>query len=245
MKNRMIDIGNFFFRYRNFIFPLIILAFYLVAAPPAKLFLSETLEEVKDCAALLIALSGLLFRAVVIGYIYIKRGGRNKRVYAKDLVTSGMFSVCRNPLYVGNLTIYLGIFLMHGNLVIIVLGMLTYLFIYQCIVLAEEAYLEEKFGDGYRAYCRDVPRWIPSFSRFRQATQGMVFSIRRVLLKDYTTITATFLILALTEGYEEIAVGNIEVLRQPLMLFSIGIPILFVAIVKILKDRRWLMKADG
>ena len=65
--------------------------------------------------AVLIAMSGLAVRGVVIGLAYIKRGGLNKKVYAANLVTEGMFSVCRNPLYVGNMLIYTGEFLMFGN----------------------------------------------------------------------------------------------------------------------------------
>jgi protein-S-isoprenylcysteine O-methyltransferase Ste14 len=83
----------------------------------------------------------------------------SSRVYAKDLVTEGMFGVCRNPLYVGNMLVYIGIFLLHGDPLVAVAGIALFAFIYQCIVYAEEAFLEAKFADAYRAHCRDVPRW--------------------------------------------------------------------------------------
>jgi protein-S-isoprenylcysteine O-methyltransferase Ste14 len=198
-----IRIGNFFFRYRNGAFPIVVVALYALVAPPRDLFGSETLEHVKDLLALGIAMLGLGVRASVIGYAYIKRGGRGKRVYAADLVTDGIFGLCRNPLYVGNLLICLGTFLMHGSPVVLILGTAFYVIVYQCIVLAEEAYLAAKFGDAYRAYCRDVPRWIPKLGGFREATAGMRFNVRRVVLKDYTTIATTVTVLALTEFYEE------------------------------------------
>jgi protein-S-isoprenylcysteine O-methyltransferase Ste14 len=208
MKKMMIAIGEFFFRYRNQAFPVIILALFVLAVPPSELFASKALEQAKDGVALLIALSGLVLRATVIGYAYIKRGGLNKKVYAKNLVTEGMFGVCRNPLYVGNMLIYAGVFLMHGHPLVVIVGIGLYAFMYQCIVLAEEAYLQQKFGDGYLAYCADVPRWIPRFGRFGEATEGMAFNFKRVIIKDYSTIAATLITLSLVEVYEYVALPN-------------------------------------
>src|SRR5262245_37956561 len=162
-----VRIGDFFFRYRNAAFPVFVVALYALFAPPTELFGSEWLEHAKDVLAVGIVFLGLTLRATVIGFAYIRRGGKNKRVYAEHLVTAGMFALSRNPLYLGNLLICLGIFLMHGNLFVLLIGFLFYAAVYQCIVLAEEAYLLRKFGVAYQAYCADVPRWIPDLSRFR------------------------------------------------------------------------------
>lgn len=205
MKQTMIRIGNFFFKHRNRAFPAIIAFLYLLSAPPQELFGSINAEHAKDVFALLMAVSGLALRALVIGYVYIKRGGLNKKVYAENLVTSGIFGLCRNPLYVGNILIYSGVFLMHGNPLVIALGIGSYLFIYQCIVLAEEAYLENKFEAAYTEYCHDVSRWKIDFSKFREATEGMQFRFKRVILKDYTTIASTIIALVITESYEYLA----------------------------------------
>jgi len=208
MKILMLAFGTFFFKYRNQAFPLIIVALFIAAPPTTTVLGSAALEQSKDIIALLIVLAGLVLRATVIGYAYIKRGGLNKKVYAKNLVTEGMFGVCRNPLYVGNMLIYVGIFLLHGHPLIVVAGITLFAFMYQCIVLAEEAYLEEKFGEGYRAYCADVPRWIPQFSKFADATEGMEFNFKRVLIKDYSTIAATLITLSLVEVYERLELPN-------------------------------------
>jgi protein-S-isoprenylcysteine O-methyltransferase Ste14 len=205
MKPAMIQIGNFFFRYRNRVFPLIVITLFALAAPPPKLFGSTKLEHLKDFLALGIALTGLGIRSLVIGYAYIKRGGLNKTVYAERIVTGGMFGVCRNPLYLGNLLVCVGVFLIHGNVWVMLLGIGIYLFIYQCIVLAEEDYLIRKFGAEYLTYFHTVPRWMPKFSNWGRATQGMRFNLRRALVKDYATIALTIIILAMTEGYEELA----------------------------------------
>ncbi|MEX2696517.1 isoprenylcysteine carboxylmethyltransferase family protein [Rhizobium mongolense] len=205
MKKTMIGIGNFFFRFRNQAFPVIIVGLLLIAWPRFEILGSHFLEEATDLIALSVVLAGLIFRATVIGYAYIKRGGLNKKVYAKDLVTGGMFGLCRNPLYVGNMLIYSGVFLMHGSLWVLAFGIAMFAFIYQCIIYAEEAFLENKFGDGYRAYCQDVPRWIPHFGKFAQSTEGMEFNVKRVIAKDYSTTCAALIALIAVEAGEYLA----------------------------------------
>jgi protein-S-isoprenylcysteine O-methyltransferase Ste14 len=204
MRALAVSIGNFFFRYRNWAFPIVLVGLYALAVPPHEIFGSRRLEMAADVLALAIVLAGLGLRAVTIGYAYIKRGGKRKRVYAANLVTEGMFGVCRNPLYLGNTLICCGTFLMHGDAFVMAVGIGFYVAVYQCIVLAEEAYLHANFGEAYRAYTADVPRWVPKPSRFRTATQDMHFDPRRVIFKDYTTIATTLTVLAMTQAYEHV-----------------------------------------
>jgi protein-S-isoprenylcysteine O-methyltransferase Ste14 len=205
MKPLMIPIGNFLFRYRNQVFPILIVLLFLASPAPGEMGGSAALEHMKDAIALCIALFGLSMRATVIGYAYIKRGGLNKKVYAKNLVTEGMFGVCRNPLYAGNMLIYTGVFLTHGNPWVVSIGIAGFLFMYQCIVYAEEAYLRDKFGKGYDAYCADVPRWLPRLDKFADAIEGIPFDLAHAIRRDYSTISATLIALALVEIYGQLA----------------------------------------
>ncbi|WP_312365973.1 isoprenylcysteine carboxylmethyltransferase family protein [Ensifer sp.] len=210
MKTMMLTLGNFFFRYRNQVFPAVIVALFCLAAPPLELWGSPTAALFKDVVAVLVVFSGLALRMVVVGYAYIKRGGLNKRVYAKDLVTEGMFGVCRNPLYVGNMLVYSGIFLLHGDPLVIAIGICLFTFMYQCIVHAEEAFLEDKFGDAYRAYCRDVPRWTLRLGNFERATEGMTFNVKRVIAKDYSTVSSALIAVLGTEMYRFASADDLE-----------------------------------
>ncbi len=204
----MIRLGNFFFRTRNYVFPLLIIALFAIAPPPVQLFGSELLENASNLVAVLLALSGLALRSLVIGFVYIKRGGLNKQVYAEALVTSGIFALSRNPLYVGNLLIYAGVFLLHGNWMVIALGYGLFLLIYRAIVAAEEAYLRGKFGEAYDRYCMDVPRWWPQWSKFSVATDGMRFDARKAFFKDYSTMTTTLITLLIVQCYHYVSVYN-------------------------------------
>jgi protein-S-isoprenylcysteine O-methyltransferase Ste14 len=220
MKKLMIDIGNFLFKYRNKLFPLIVVAIFAIESP--------RMSALGSIIAVAIALSGLIIRGLVIGYAYIKRGGVNKKVYAENLVTEGLFGVCRNPLYVGNMLIYAGVFLLHGSPLVAIIGIGLFLFIYQCIIYAEEAYLENKFGEGYKNYCSEVPRWIPNLTNYKSSTEGMSFDFGKALKKDYSTIATTLGMLALTQIYKyismpdsELYTGNIELLVALMVLTAI------------------------
>jgi protein-S-isoprenylcysteine O-methyltransferase Ste14 len=248
LKSSMIHIGNFFFRYRNGLFPIIIVVLVLSAIPSTEISWSELLDTLKDSLGVAITLAGLAFRGWVIGYVYIKRGGLNKQVYAHDLVTDGIFGICRNPLYVGNMLIYIGVFVLHGNPYVMVLGTLSFAFIYQCIVYAEENFLRNKFGAGYDAYCRDTPRWLPRFSKFRTATQGMHFNFRKVIIKDYSTMATSILALTVVEGYEQVD----AYVQSPATYDNTGYVVFLVAVVlccglmagavRVMKKRQWLVE---
>jgi protein-S-isoprenylcysteine O-methyltransferase Ste14 len=206
MKGMMISIGNFLFKHRNFLFPLYILALFLLFQPPVcRIHEAASGAAVQTLVAVLIAVSGLAVRGIVIGLAYIKRGGLNKKVYAANLVTEGMFSVCRNPLYVGNMLIYTGEFLMFGNPWCALIGVVSFWFIYECIIAAEENFLRDKFGQAYDEYCRDVPRWLPRVSKIGGAISGMKFDWKKFIIKDYSTMCSTLTFLASIQIWEILA----------------------------------------
>jgi len=179
--------GDFFFRYRNTVFPLI-LAGLCIMFPPRLMGGSLALDRWLDLAGLAVVLAGQALRAAVIGFAYIKRGGRNKRVYAASLITTGLFAVCRNPLYLGNGLIVTGLLIIQGNAFACLLGLLAFGFAYRSIVAAEESFLVGKFGAAYLDYCRRVPRWWPDLGRFARATEGIRFDWRRVVAIEYGTV---------------------------------------------------------
>ncbi len=222
-KNWFIRTGDFFFKYRNLLFPLLLVSLFVIRPPSYEYLGMEWLEGVKDVLAVLIVLAGLGLRASVIGFAYIKRGGLKKQVYADTLVTQGFFGVCRNPLYVGNFIIYFGVLLMHGAPLVIVCGMAFFGFVYSAIVAAEEFFLRGKFGEAFETYCREVPRWGFKMQNFSKATEGMEFSLKRVIAKDYTTITNAI-----------IALACVEFMEQLMFYPALGESVMYVALISII-----------
>ena len=188
----LVRCGNFFFRYRDALSPAVFLALLAVTRPRLAGGSLAT-DRLVDLAGLVISVTGQVLRIAVIGYAYIVRGGKGRKVYAEDLVTGGFFSTCRNPLYVGNVLIYFGLIVVWNSPWMYAIAVPFYLFMYSCIVAAEEEFLFGKFGAAYDAYCRDVPRWIPDLRRLGAGLEGMAFNWRRVVLREYGTIAALVL----------------------------------------------------
>lgn len=232
-KNLLVRIGDFFFKWRNFAFPLILITLFLLFSPPAQYFNIHWLEEAKDILAIIMVASGLGFRLATIGWAYIKRGGLNKQVYADTLVTEGFFNLCRNPLYVGNILIYSGIFIMHGHPVVVITGIGFYYFIYESIIAAEEFYLRNKFGDHYISYCNSVPRWVPNFSKYKASTENMTYSFKRAIMKDYSTIFNASIAIAAIELIEHFKFYPREHFYTTLYLSAAILSILLVVVLSI------------
>jgi len=175
----MIRIGNFFFHYRNALFP------------PAYLLLFLNGPEIIDdyrlavAGGLIVALAGQGLRAVTIGLEYIIRGGRNRQVYAEKLVQGGIFAHCRNPLYVGNFLIIFGLGIASNSSLFLAVGIPFFLFAYGAIIAAEENFLRNKFGDEFAAYCARVNRLVPNFSGLGSTLHGMRFNWRRLISAEY------------------------------------------------------------
>ena len=175
----MVAIGNFLFHYRNGLFPLVY---------GLLVFRSHPLLEnyrVALWSGVLVALAGQLLRVLTIGLEYIIRGGRGRQVYAEKLVTGGVFAHCRNPLYVGNFLILLGVGVASNSTLFLAVGIPFFTLAYWAIIAAEENYLRNKFGMEFNDYCARVNRFIPNLSGIQTTLSGMRFNWRRLITAEY------------------------------------------------------------
>jgi protein-S-isoprenylcysteine O-methyltransferase Ste14 len=183
----MVRIGNFFFHYRNGLFPL----FYVLLFVNSPALLPD--YRMAALAGFLIAFAGQLLRAVTIGLEYIIRGGKNRRVHAERLVQGGLFSHCRNPLYVGNFTILLGVGVASNSVLFMATAIPFFAFAYWAIIAAEENFLRGKFGAEFDAYCKRVNRLVPRLSGLSRTLSAMRFNWRNLISAEYGS---TFIWLA-------------------------------------------------
>ncbi|MBI2803010.1 MAG: isoprenylcysteine carboxylmethyltransferase family protein [Gammaproteobacteria bacterium] len=201
MSSILIAYGNWLFRERNRVFPVVMLVLFASFRPRlAGGSLSSDLWL--DLVGLGISASGQLLRALVVGLAYIKRGGVDKKVHADTLVTEGLFAHARNPLYVGNLLILAGLFVIHNHPLVYVLGGAFFGLAYIAVVRAEETYLGSKFGVAFTAYCARVPRWLPRFGGLTQTVTGMRFNWRRVVSKEMESCIVWVMTALLLLAYE-------------------------------------------
>ena len=203
----MIRYGNFLFRYRNTFFPLVLCALLLSFKPPE---IGALLDTTLDILGVLVVLTGQAVRALVIGLDYIKRGGLHKKVYADELVTSGIFKHCRNPLYLGNLLIIAGLLIVHDNPWSYLFGVIFFVLSYMSIVKAEEKYLAEKFGAAYSDYCERTPRLLFRLHGLRQTLSGRNFNWSKVIFKDYSTMMTWIISLCVLFSWDDISLHGIR-----------------------------------
>lgn len=183
----LVRYGNWLFRTRDAVFPVVLLGLF-VATRPGWPRGSARADDLLDLAGWALALAGQALRAATVGYAYIIRGGKDRKVYAEGLVTRGFFNHVRNPLYVGNVLILLGLLVIWNAAPAYLVGVPFFLVGYVAIVAAEEAFLRRTFGAEYDAYARRVPRWLPrpaALGGLGASLAGMTFNWRRVVLKEY------------------------------------------------------------
>src|SRR5687768_13045827 len=233
----MIAIGNFFFKYRNWLF---IVLYLLLFVPSLPLFGEHTFGPHYYIWPLVIGLavtiSGQLIRGATIGLAYIIRGGKEGKVYAEELVTGGIFNHCRNPLYVGNILMLCGVGVLSNSLLYVLVFIPFFLFVYQTIVLAEENFLRNKFGEQYNRYVNTVNRWVPRLQGISATFKSMHFKWRRWILKEYNTqyIWLSGITLILLFRYPELTNHDTKLrnLLLAIILPLLGFAYLFVRYLK-------------
>ena len=114
-----------------------------------------------------VALTGEAFRLWGVSY-----AGSETRttgdVGGTYLVISGAFGHVRNPLYLGNILLYLGIGIMSNALFpyLQIVALVFFYIQYRLIIIAEEKYLKSTFGKSYEKYYNSVPRLIPRPTKY-------------------------------------------------------------------------------
>lgn len=216
-------IGKFLFRYRNILAPLLFILAAVIGRPSYPLGRAD-LNMALDILGFVVGLSGQALRVVTIGYEYIKRGGQDRQVYASKLIEGGVFAHCRNPLYVGNILMAVGLALIMHSLAFYLVFVPLIIFAYVSIVAAEEDFLRGKFGQEYDAYCRRVNRWVPRWKGWKRSTAAMTFNWRRVLLKEYNTFFMYIATLAAAEIWSRYRVAGPGALPNT-GLFIVGLAV--------------------
>jgi protein-S-isoprenylcysteine O-methyltransferase Ste14 len=150
-------IGGWLFRHRTSI-PLPVAAAILFLrvgmAPPSAALAA---------AGIATTLAGETLRLWGVHHIGVISRTRSERL--GPLISTGPFAIVRNPLYVGNIALWIG-FALTARLVwlapviLVVLGLE-----YHAIVRWEEQLLESRLGDAYRSYAATVNRWMPAVNR--------------------------------------------------------------------------------
>lgn len=193
--------GNWLFRHRSLL-PLVVLlvgvwAHLLAIHTPGVMFsLVFPHWRVYEYLCLAISLAGTFVRIYTVGHTPVGTSGRNTgRQVADSLNTTGIYSVVRHPLYLGNFLMWFGISLLTCNIGFIIAFVLIYWLYYERIMYAEEQFLSRKFGEAYLNWARQTPAFIPRIGQFRAS--DLPFSWKKVVKKEKNGVFALFLLFSL------------------------------------------------
>jgi len=235
--------GNILFKYRGQI-PIIL---FLLAIPVIYLThydrLNETVVSVLTILSVLLSLTGFLIRSYAIGTTPKGTSGRNtQEQVAESLNQTGIYSIVRHPLYLGNYLMWIGIAVFTFNGYFVIIMSLAYWLYYERIMFAEERFLERKFGEAYIKWSQKIPAFIPRFKNYKKSI--IPFSFKSVLRREYSGV------FALTIGFafvDQLRVffqhGHVDPWRISLF---IAVAAAFLAIIlRTLKHQTKLLDEEG
>lgn len=169
--------GGLFFRYRN--------ALGIALATLLLFFPWGRIDPTFWCFALG---SGLTVAGATLRlWAILQIGGaarKTSRLKAIRVISWGPFAMTRNPIYVANIMVFAGFAVLSRLLWALPLVVVSLAVWYHALVRREERFLEESFGDEYRAYMATTNRWLPSLC-FRRRPAGVpAYPLLRALTRE-------------------------------------------------------------
>jgi len=181
--DRVAKIGAWLFRHRTWL-PLPIVAVLVIVPSPG----ASLIAVLAGAATVAIGETVRLWAVRHIGVISRTRSDR-----LGPLVRSGPFGLVRNPLYVGNLLLWIGFAISAGMLWFVPIILVVVGAEYHAIVRWEEGHLEERLGESYRTYKAEVGRWLPRKFQVTSLKSQVTFSWGETLFSERGTLIAIVL----------------------------------------------------
>ncbi len=242
LNNEFRKQGDFLFKNRSYL-PLIFLLtglgvhIYCKFQNPA---IESAIDEYYEFICLGVSLMGLLIRILTVGFTPKNTSGRNTKMgqVADELNTTGMYSVIRHPLYLGNFLMWLGVAMLTANLWFIISFIFLFCLYYERIMFAEESFLIEKFGNDYLSWSSYTPAFVPTFKKVTIPKYS--FSVVKVLKKEKNGMAAIFLLFWLFEWFEGIITNSHTYIIVDFWFYAAILSSVLYLILKILKKRKIL-----
>ncbi|TWU24575.1 methyltransferase family protein [Bythopirellula polymerisocia] len=231
--------GNWLFRFRSFV-PLLFLIPFLVKMSSYHFpWGSNGLHEVMHIVSMAVVFSGLAIRALVAGYAPDGTSGRNTRQQvAQNINTTGLYSVVRHPLYVGNFLMWGGIVVFCLDAWLILVFCLGFWLYYERIMFAEESFLRQKFGEQFTQWAARTPAFLPRLSNW--VAPSRPFSWRRVLRQEYTSFFLAVVALFGEEILEHLALDH-RLVFEPEWVAFLGLGAIVYLVLRHLKKHTSLL----
>ena len=235
MKSKFPDwkqnVGNFLFQYRSFT-PLPLMLLIFLGLKPRDM---GVLNIWVIAGGLLLALGGELIRILAVGFSATGTSGRENFLKAESINTTGVYSLSRNPLYIGNIFIFFGLLMVFNNGFALLIGASFLILQYYFIILAEEKFLAKRHGEAYQRYCRRVPRIFSGFRTFQRPDTG--FDFRKVLFKEDDSVFNLMMVFVLILAVRELTFDRFIIHKLEFILSASILCILYI-LIKVLKKKK-------
>jgi protein-S-isoprenylcysteine O-methyltransferase Ste14 len=238
IKDHMSASGNHLFRWRSYL-PMVFLPFIALTVQHGEVIevqFGDLAGDIYEITAILLVVLGQAIRILTVGYVTDGTSGRNTTgQIAECLNVTGFYSVVRNPLYLGNCLMYLGVVAYSQNLTLTVVLALVLALYYERIISAEESFLAKKFGDSYAKWAAKTPAFFPHL-RALSAWQrpALPFSWKMVIRREHPSIFGAIVAVFLIDlGFQKLGVLPEDDLG--ISLWILGIAAIATLAVKLLK----------
>ena len=230
--------GNWLFRRRSW------LPVFMVVAGIIVMYLGNRQALIFDMRDELIflgvSLFGQVIRILTVGFTPKNTSGRNtvNGQVADELNVTGIYSLLRHPLYLGNFFMWLGpVLFLRSFCFTVVFGLIYWLY-YERIMFAEEQFLRRKFGEIYDKWSETVGSFIP-FS-FKLIPPNLPFSVRNVLKREYNSFVNIFVIFILLDLFRNYFLSERIYLTPMWIWLTASAGIIWIVLRTIHKQTKWL-----
>jgi protein-S-isoprenylcysteine O-methyltransferase Ste14 len=187
-----------------------------------------------------VSLSGQAIRILTVGFTPKNTSGRNTTngQIADELNVTGIYSILRHPLYLGNFFMWLGPVLFLRSVWFTVIFGLFYWLYYERIMFAEEQFLRRKFGEIYDKWSETVHSFIPW--SFKYIPPKLNFSFRNVLKREYNSFVNIFVIFTLLDLFRNYFLSERIYLTRMWIWLFVSSFIIWIVVRIINKRTKWL-----
>ena len=230
--------GNWLFKRRSW------LPVFIILAGVVMMYLGNRqaiLYDMRDELIFLgVSILGEIIRILTVGFAPKNTSGRNtvNGQIADELNVTGIYSLLRHPLYLGNFFMWLGPVLFIRSVGATIVFVLIYWLYYERIMFAEEQFLRRKFGEIYDKWSKKVSSFIPRSFHF--IPPSLPFSVRTVLKREYNSFVNIFVIFTILDLFRNYFLSERIYLTGMWIYMFVSAGVIWLTLRTIEKRTHWL-----
>jgi protein-S-isoprenylcysteine O-methyltransferase Ste14 len=237
-------LGNFFFRWRS-CFPLLLIFLFFIAIKKTWYSSYPDLgDRVWGFFSLFVAVFGLGIRMFVSGSVPRNTSGRNvKEQRAHSMNTTGLYSLVRHPLYLGNFLMWIGVALFVRSWWLVLISAFIFWFYYEKIMYAEEEFLRREYGEAFTQWADRTPVFFPfRFDLWKPSE--LPFRLKVAIRREYSGFFGVISVFSLIKLIQDrLTYGEFIIDLIWLCIFLTGFVIYIVLLV--LKKKTHFLDVEG